>query len=82
MLGSVAELIFRQTNCPVLTIGPHVVPSKRHGWEMSNMLLATDFTPESLAACPLAFSLARERHARLTLVNVLEPSVPTSLRQV
>lgn len=73
MLGSVAELIFRQTNCPVLTIGPHVRHSKRHGWEMSNMLLATDFTPESLAACPLAFWLARERHARLTLLNVLEP---------
>jgi nucleotide-binding universal stress UspA family protein len=72
MLGSVAELIFRQTNCPVLTIGPHVVHSKRHGWEMSNILLATDFTPESLAACPLAFSLARERHARLTLLHVLE----------
>ena len=72
LLGSVAELIFRQTNCPVLTIGPNVVHSKRHGWEMSNILLATDFTPESLAACPLAFALARERHARLTLLHVLE----------
>ena len=36
------------------------------------MLWATDFTPESLAAAPLAFSLARHRHARLTLLNVLE----------
>ncbi len=36
------------------------------------MLWATDFTPESLAAAPLAFSVARERHARLTLLNVLE----------
>ena len=73
ILGSVAELIFRQANCPVLTVGPHVVCGRRRGWEMYNILLATDFTPESLAACPLAFSLARERRARLTLLNVLEP---------
>lgn len=73
VLGSVAELIFRQANCPVLTIGPHVTHSKTHGWEMTNILLATDFTPESLAACPLAFAFARERHARLTLLNVFEP---------
>ena len=72
LLGSVAELIFRQANCPVLTIGPQAVVNKTHDWEMTNILLATDFTPDSLAACPLAFSLARERHARLTLLNVLE----------
>jgi nucleotide-binding universal stress UspA family protein len=72
MLGSVAELIFRQVNCPVLTIGPNVVHSKSHGWDMTNILLATDFTPESLAACPIAFSWARERYARLILLNVLE----------
>lgn len=72
MLGSVAELIFRQANCPVLTIGPQAVASKTQAWEMSNILLATDFTPDSLAACPLAFSLARQRRARLTLLNVLE----------
>jgi len=39
---------------------------------MTNILLATDFTPESLASCPLVFSLASERHARRTLLNVLE----------
>lgn len=72
MLGSVAEIVFRQAICPVLTIGPHVVRSSAHGWEMANVLLPTDFTPESLAAWPLAFALARERHARLTLLNVLE----------
>ena len=72
MLGSVAELIFRQANCPVLTIGPQAGASKAPAWEMTNILLATDFTPDSLAACPFAFSLARERHARLTLLNVLE----------
>jgi nucleotide-binding universal stress UspA family protein len=72
MLGSVAELIFRQANCPVLTIGPNASHGRHEHWQMANILFATDFTPESLAAGPLTFSLARGRHARLTLLNVLE----------
>jgi nucleotide-binding universal stress UspA family protein len=72
MLGSVAELIFRQADCPVLTIGPNVVNGAHHNWEMKNILWATDFTPASLACAALVFSLARQRQARLTLLNVLE----------
>jgi nucleotide-binding universal stress UspA family protein len=72
MLGSVAELIFRQANCPVLTIGPNVSSGTGHPWKINNILWATDFTPESLAAAQLAFSLARDRHAQLTLLNVVE----------
>jgi len=72
MLGSVAELIFRQADCPVLPIAPNVSKGTPHKWEMKNILWATDFTPASLASAPLAFSLARERQARLTLLNVLE----------
>lgn len=79
MLGSVAELIFRQANCPVLTIGPHVSYRTEHPWEMKNMLWATDFTPESLASAPFTFSLARERHVRLTLLNVLERAATEDL---
>ncbi len=72
MLGSVAELIFRQADCPVLTIGPNVSNGTQHTWKMKNILWATDFSPASLASAPLAFSLARQRQARLTLLNVLE----------
>ena len=72
MLGSVAEVIFRQADCPVLTIGPHVSNSSHSVWEMKNILWATDFTPTSLTSAPLAFSLAWERHARMTLLNILE----------
>ena len=72
MLGSVAEMIFRQASCPVLTVGPQVSNGTQHPWAMRNMLWATDFTPESSAAAPFAFALARKRRARLTLVNVLE----------
>jgi nucleotide-binding universal stress UspA family protein len=79
MLGSVAEVIFRQANCPVLTIGPHASTGAKHPWGMKNMLWATDFTPESLAAASFTFSLARERHARLTLLNILERSTAEDL---
>ena len=72
MLGSVAEVIFRQADCPVLTIGPNVSKGPPREWEMKNILWATDFTPTSLASAPLVFSLAWERHARLTLLNILE----------
>jgi nucleotide-binding universal stress UspA family protein len=72
MLGSVAEIIFRQADCPVLTIGPKVSNGSRGPWKMQNILWATDFTPESLASGPPAFALARQRQARLTLLSVLE----------
>jgi len=72
MLGSVAELIFRQADCPVLTIGPYVTNGVHNKWEMKDILWATDFTPASLASAALAFSIASERHARLTLLHVLE----------
>lgn len=72
MLGSLAEAIFRQAECPVLTVGPHATMERAAHWNINRILLAIDFTLESLGALPLAFSLARERHALLTLMNVVE----------
>jgi nucleotide-binding universal stress UspA family protein len=66
LLGSVAESLFRNAECPVLTIGPH---STRWGIDgnLRHILFATDFRPESLRALPYALSLAEENRARLTL---------------
>ena len=83
LMGSVAEEIFRQATCPVLTVGPGVpklgrAPVHRHGAELApanvgfrHILYATDFTPNSLAAS-YAFSLAQEFRTRLTLLHVIE----------
>ncbi len=83
LMGSVAEEIFRQATCPVLTVGPGVpklsrAPVRRHGAECApanlefrHILYATDFTPDSLAAS-YAFSLAQEFRTRLTLLHVIE----------
>jgi len=68
LLGSVAEDIFRTAPCPVLTVGPHSIPSKAN---IREILFATDFKTESNAAAAYAVSLAQEFQARLTLLHVV-----------
>jgi nucleotide-binding universal stress UspA family protein len=72
VLGSTAEEIFRQVSCPVLTVGPNASASAKRPREISRMLFATDFTPESSAAASYAVSLAQEFQAHLTLLHVIE----------
>jgi nucleotide-binding universal stress UspA family protein len=75
LLGSVAEEIFRNAECPVLTLGPHATRWDIDG-KLQHILFATDFGPESVHALPYAISLAEESHARLTLLHVVpEPGV-------
>ena len=72
VLGSIAEEIFRQAPCPVLTVGPNTpAPGKRSG-EITKILFATDFSAESSAAAPYAVSLAEECQAYLTLLHVIK----------
>ena len=71
LLGSVAEDIFRQAPCPVLTVGPHSSMESSKAGEIAEILYATDFSPESLAAAPYAISLAEEYQANLTLLHVI-----------
>jgi nucleotide-binding universal stress UspA family protein len=84
VMGSVAEEIFRQSACPVLTVGPRVASSGkvregRHDHEIPptqikfrQILYATDFKPESAETVSYAVSQAREFQARLTLLHVIE----------
>ena len=72
ILGSVAEELFRQARCPVLTIGPAVPELTGRGFR--RILLATDFGPASLQALTYAFSLAQESQGALTLLHVLPPT--------
>ena len=80
LMGSMAEEILRHARCPVLTVGPKVSESREElqtgngeppEVRFRRILYATDFTPESLAARPLAISLAQEFQARLTLLHVI-----------
>ncbi len=69
LLGSVAEEVFRNATCPVLTVGPHVTHGGSDG-KLRHILFATDFGPGSIHAVPYALSLAEENQARLTLLHV------------
>jgi len=76
MMGSAAEEVFRQTNVPVLTIGPAVHSGAHSGGRFRCVLFATDFNTVSGAAAPYAVSLAQENQARLVLLHVLPAPKP------
>ncbi len=79
LLGSVAEEIFRQALCPVLTVGPRSSLRPKNVAELNRILYATDFSPESLAAAPYAISLAREHRAQLILLHSMEDAGEVSV---
>ena len=67
--GSIAEFIFRNVACPVLTVGPDVKPLDPARFDLQKILLATDFDPHS-GAPMYATWLANDFKAQLTVVNV------------
>jgi nucleotide-binding universal stress UspA family protein len=87
VLGSTAEEILRLAPCPVLTVGPKIAGRAKltaiegEGKDLTpvevsvrQIVYATDFSPESLAAAPFATSLAQEFQSKLTLLHVIERS--------
>ena len=78
-LGSVAEEIFRQAPCAVLTVGPFTPGGTAWGGEIKEIIYATDFSPESAAAAAHAISLAQEFQAHLTLMHVISDEAPGDL---
>lgn len=81
LLGSVAENIYRQAPCPVLTVGPNVSGEPESVGDIHTILYPTDFTSESMAAAPYAISLAQENQARLYLLHVAEIPVSTAVER-
>ena len=77
LLGSVAERVFRDASCPVLTVGPYSYQESRVDLtgEIQTYLFATDLSEASLCALPQAVSLANQTKARLILLHVI-PAAP------
>ena len=74
VLGSTAEELIHQAKCPILTIGPGVLPPKQP-LNFQRIVYATDFSPEAAHACVFALSFAQDFGARLYLCHVLpEPA--------
>lgn len=74
LVGSVAETIFREAPCPVLTVGPRLMGDPKWSLKIREVLFATDLAASSEAALPYAVSLAQENRARLIILSVLARS--------
>ena len=77
VLGSVAEQIFWQADCLVLTVGPRSREDSLIEKEVTVplFLFATDFGHASLCALPYAASFANHFGAKLVVLHVL-PAAP------
>ena len=71
--GSIAEQIFRQADCPVLTLGPY--SHDRPWFDMSSarptFLFATDFGHASLQGLPQAVAAANQFGATLAFLSII-----------
>jgi nucleotide-binding universal stress UspA family protein len=70
-LGSAAEEIFRKAPCPVLTVGPFSPGQPERSAKFFEIVYATDFSNQSVAAASYALSIAQEFQAHLTLLHVI-----------
>jgi nucleotide-binding universal stress UspA family protein len=71
VLGSVAEEVFRNVMCPVLTVGPDVKPCNNQELKIKKVLLATHFEGGSTAPAHAAL-LCNEFGAELTVLHVAD----------
>jgi nucleotide-binding universal stress UspA family protein len=69
-LGSVAQRVFRDATCLVLTVGPNSYPFDSSRTSLK-FLFSTDFRESSLRALPYAISFANQFRAKLTLLHVV-----------
>ena len=69
-LGSVAERLFRNTACPVMTLGPSDLPPR----QIRRVLYATDFSPASISALSYAIDFANRDNGEFILLHLTPPA--------
>ena len=76
--GSIAEQIFRQADCPVLTVGPgsHDRPWFDTSSTHATFLFATDFGHASLHGLPQAIAAVNQFGAKLAFLSIV-PAIPS-----
>jgi nucleotide-binding universal stress UspA family protein len=72
LIGSTTEKVMRRLNCPVLAVGPMDLGPR--GLLFKRILCAVDLTASSRETSELAFALAEENLAEVTLLHVLDGS--------
>jgi nucleotide-binding universal stress UspA family protein len=76
LLGSVVEEICRVATCPVLTVGPGLLP--HNGTEFRRILFPTDLSETSRRIVPYLRRLAQEYSAEVTVLHVLPEDLETN----
>jgi nucleotide-binding universal stress UspA family protein len=74
LFGTYSEHIYRNTTCPVLTIGPHVSPAKCTGTFHSIVFAINPYSAAAADALRYAIALTRTCNAYLTVANILPES--------
>ena len=74
VLGSVAEKIYRMSDCPILTVPPQPEMSEGQEAELNRLLFATNFKPHNERAASVAHLLECRQKVRLTVLHVVEDS--------
>jgi nucleotide-binding universal stress UspA family protein len=75
MLGSVAEQVFRQAMCPVMTVGPLAKLTEMGTVSHAKILFATDFSAGSEQALPYAIAMSRIYQSHLMVLHVVPAEV-------
>src|SRR5262249_5876725 len=68
IIGSITERLLRRSPAPVLALSSTVKGASR----VRRILVTTDFSKGTVNALNYAFSIAKENHAAVTLLHVLE----------
>ena len=76
LLGSVAEEICRTATCPVLTVGPALLPHL--SIDFRRILFPTDLSAESRRIVPYLRLLAQEYSSEVTVLHVLPQELETN----
>ncbi len=81
ILGSTAEEVIRNAECPVLTVGPNAKHPGDAPLVFQTIVYATDFSHEAAKAAVYALSFAQDSGAHLYFCYVFGLQVPTSWRR-
>lgn len=75
LISSNTERILLGADCPVLTVGAHVLSGFNAKDHLREVLYFSDFTAEATGAAPYALFLGREFHAPIDVCLLLPPLV-------
>ena len=81
LLGSTAEYVIRNAECPVLTVGPNAARPAADPLVFERMVYCTDFSPEAAKAASVALSLAEECGAKLHVCYVEDLELTDGVRR-